>query len=210
MNEKKPTIQFNKPPEEIVRSREEHLSEEQMMARERMESIKHRRPPLGGAPSVRIPPLNAQFIDGKTMNEQADILTDPTNPLSPSYNPELAKMQLQQQQAMPQHNSPFSPLPQSAKLHPGFRPGVGSMISGNQPAVTMSPQEPYKPQLRPETLESIKALENFRVSAESKQQQSVELSDEEREEERTKIEKKIPYNEGYDYRELAQIGRAHV
>lgn len=191
MTEKKTTIQFNRSPNE-------NLTPEQAMAKARMEALKQPRQPRGGAPSVRIPPLDAQHIDGRTMEEQASVLTDPTNPLSPAYNPELAEMQSRMSAPI---SNPLAPLPPGAQHHPGFRPGVGSMFAGNQPAVTASPQEPYKPHLRPETLESIKALETFRAQAESQQTTEARAKEAEAREVEKEIMTKTPFDD-FDYTAL--------
>ena len=196
MNEKnKSTIHFGRPPEEILRDRKasQQLSPEQAAAQERMSQIKTDRPPLGGAPPVHIPPLDAQNITGQgrmTMEDQAAILTDPTNALSPSYDPTLAAMRASQ--------NPLAPLPPSAAQHPGFRPGVGSMYAGNQPAVTSTQEEAYKPKLRPETLDSIKAMEAFRAQAEARQAQELNT---EAGGDATKKATKTPFDD-FDYKEL--------
>lgn len=198
MTEKKTTIQFNKPPGEIVRKRDESQTPEQQMAKARMDALKQPRPPRGGAPSVRIPPLDAQHIDGRTMDDQAAILTDPTNPLSPAYSPELAEMQ--NRRAPMQH--PLAPVSPGAQHHPGFRPGVGSMYAANQPAVTAAPQEAYKPQLRPETIASIQALETFRQQAEAQQTEEAKTKEEEaRAVEKEMTNTKTPFDD-FDYAAL--------
>jgi hypothetical protein len=191
----KTTIQFNKVPEEILRSRkvEQAQSAEQAAAQARMAALKQPRSPRGGA-AVRIPPLDAQHIEGRTMDEQASALTDPTNPLAPSYNPQLAEMQNRMNAG-----HPLAPLPPEVQTQPGFRPGVGSMYAANQPMVSVQPQGPYKPQLRTETMESIKALETFRSKAETQQQVQLETKKEEAE----KLEKEVsatktPFDE-FDY-----------
>jgi len=44
--------------------------------------------PVGGTPPVRIPPLDAEPLDGGgPMARQAGVLSDPTSPLSPNYDP---------------------------------------------------------------------------------------------------------------------------
>lgn len=46
--------------------------------------------PVGGAPPVHIPPLDAAPLErGGTMHEQASVLSDPTSPLSPAYTPAM-------------------------------------------------------------------------------------------------------------------------
>lgn len=194
----KPTFRFNRPPDE--EGQEKAGTPQQEIARARMAALKTPRPPLGGAPAVKIPPLDAQHIDGRTMQEQAGILTDPTNPLAPSYNPTLAAMTAAEQAAHPPR-APLAPLPPGAQHHPAFRPGVGSMYAANQPAVTSEPEGPYKPQLSQKTLDSIQVLERFRMEAEQKQQQALE----EKKDEAKKVEKEImtktPFDD-FDYHEL--------
>ena len=53
-------IHFNKTPEEVLRDRKQRQSDK----------LKLPRVPLGGAPPVRIPPLNSEPIEkGGTMNQ---------------------------------------------------------------------------------------------------------------------------------------------
>lgn len=199
MADKKGTMQFNKPPEEIL---QREMTPEQLAAKERMERLKNRGRPKGGAPEVKIPPLNASPIEGGgTMHEQAQVLQDPTSPLSPSYNPELAMMAVQGnerpltpdqmaalakgQPGVPRmtpdgrvsHGNPeagpFSVLPDSARQDPNFRPGVGSMIAANQPGLRRQPMaetdDGYKPQLSEETRRSLDAVMHFQATAEGTQ-----------------------------------------
>lgn len=134
-----------------------------------MAAIKQSKQPLGGAPPVKIPPLNANPVEGGgTMEQQAAVLSDPTNPLSPNYNPQLAMVMAQQQQQMtpdqqaalaqqrgqvPQQaqpgGSPFAPLPPQAQQDPNFRQGMGSMIAGNQPGIDPSLRQPQQQQQFP-------------------------------------------------------------
>jgi len=159
----KNTTQFNKAPEDILNERQ--LTPEQQAAKERMERMKRQRVPLGGAPPVKIPPLNADPIEGGgTMQQQAEILKDPTSPLSPAYDPNLAMMAAQTgqrpltpdqmarlanggvpglrmdpdgavRQGRPDGGGPFSVLPPEAAKDPNFRPGIGAMYAGNQPGI---------------------------------------------------------------------------
>ena len=195
----KTTLQFNKTPEEILRDRQP-LTPEQEAARARMAALKSPRAPLGGAPAVHIPPLDAQHLDGRTMEEQASVLTDPTHPLAPSYNPALAAMTAAERTARPPQQ-PLAPLPPGAQHHPGFRPGVGSMYQANQPAITEEPDAPYKPKLRQETIESIKALETFRMAAETQQTKEIEAKKEEAKKVEKEFSSKTPFDD-FDYKEL--------
>jgi hypothetical protein len=145
MRDPKAPVQFTPPLEELAK----HYTPEQQEALALMEALKNQQRPVGGMPPVKIPPLNAEAITGRTMEEQAAILGDVTNPYSPNYKPEVAMSK-----------GPFDVLPPSATQDPNFRPGVGSMLAGNQPTIAQ-PQQSYRPQLRPETVESIKALDKF-------------------------------------------------
>lgn len=163
---KKPRVQFNKTPAEILQERRaKAAANANGMAR-----IKQPRQPLGGAPEVKIPPLDAQLIEGGgTMQEQAEILQDPASPLSPAYNPQLADMHAQQK---------FAALPPSAREQPGFMPGVGSMIAGNQPFIgergQQTPQAGYKPKLSDATKQGLQALGDFHQQAAQAQQQAAQ------------------------------------
>jgi hypothetical protein len=147
-----------------------------------MDHIKRQRQPLGGAPPVKVPPLNAGPVDGGgSMHQQAEVLQDPRNPLSPTYNPQLAMMAASGQPGSPpQPGGPFAPLPPEAAQQPGFVPGVGSMVAGNQPALRnqapqeapQDPSQPYKPQISDKTRESMAALESFQKTAQTTQQQA--------------------------------------
>ncbi|MHC4507736.1 MAG: hypothetical protein ACYTAO_02095 [Planctomycetota bacterium] len=160
----KPT-QFNK----------QGTEEEQMSAyQKKMADIKSRGKPVGGAPPVKIPPLNADPITGPngeplTMAEQAEILRDPRSPLSPHYNPALAEadaaVQREQAESMDPYKlrtarqgqgeempgqgegkGPFGgTLPPEAAQDPNFRPGVGSMYAQNQPGMQQPGGGPRPP-----------------------------------------------------------------
>jgi hypothetical protein len=188
MAKKKPSVQFNKTPEEVVRERQRNLQEQrdaqQRDAQARMAQIKQPRQPHGGAPEVEIPPLNASPIEGGgTMQDQAQALRDPTSPLSPAYNPQMAQM-MSNPQAPPMvprmapggrvsdpAGGPFAPLPPEAAKQPGFRGGVGSMIQGNQPGID---PKGYKPQISPETHQSMQALAAFQEGARQQQEKPPE------------------------------------
>lgn len=193
MTDKKGTTQFNKPPELLLNSRQ--LTPEQQIAKERMERMKATRVPLGGAPPVRVPPLNADPIEGGgSMSQQAEILQDARSPLSPNYNPDLAAMAAQEkpltadqmarlagQPVLPTGVGPFAPLPEEARKDPNFRPGIGSMYAGNQPGLKPAVDAGgYKPQLSDETKRSIEALAIFQAQAEGKQAAEVKKVEEEK------------------------------
>jgi len=191
----KPT-QFNK----------QGTEEEQMTAyQKKMAAIKGRGKPLGGAPPVKIPPLNAEPITGPngeplTMEQQAEVLRDPRSPLSPHYDPTLAetaaKVEQEQSQAMDPHvlrearqggrempkqgKGPFGgTLPPEAAQDPNFRPGVGSMYAQNQPGLKpgQGPQgKPGAPQLSQETVEGLEALKKFNTEAQAAQESQAEES----------------------------------
>jgi hypothetical protein len=187
--EDKGQVQFGKTPEEVVRDR-----------KAKMDHLKQPRQPLGGAPQVSIPPLNAEPIPGQTMDQQAAELADPTNPMSPHYNPELQKVM------QPKPGAPsvpvghgFQPVPPGAEEMPGFRPGVGSAYMGNQPNLRVPPgaqqpgapssDGPYKPKISPETMAEMNrvaatsddAVKAFANEAASTQGKEVQREKEERE-----------------------------
>ena len=88
MQEKRPTTQLTPPPSSVLAA------------------VKAKGRPVGGAPPVRIPPLDAEPIEGGgTMEQQARVLSDPASPLSPNYNPELAHVQ-------PVMRTPVRPQPE--------------------------------------------------------------------------------------------------
>jgi len=177
-------------------------SERDQSNKERMAAIKSRGKPLGGAPPVKIPPLNAEPIpDPETgrpipMEQQADILRDPRSPLSPYYDPNLADTaaEVAREQASnmdPQRlrmareasggepmskttKGPFGPtLPPEAAQDPAFRPGVGSAYAANQPGLGKTPQ-PGRKQLSEETVEGLQALSEFQAKAAETQEKVVE------------------------------------
>jgi hypothetical protein len=168
MADEKGKIQFNKTPEEILEARRQReLDAQQVAARAHMAQLKSTKVPLGGAPPVTIPPLDADAVEGGgTMQQQAQILRDPTNPLSPSYDPALASMV---RKAESDDGGPFSVLPPEAQQRPGFIQGVGSMYAGNQPHLKKSASPPaeskdgYKPSLSQKTRESMEALAAFQA-----------------------------------------------
>lgn len=188
----KPT-QFNK----------QGTEEEQVTAyQKKMAAIKGRGKPLGGAPPVKIPPLNADPISGPngeplTMEQQAEVLRDPRSPLSPHYDPTLAataaKVEQEQETAMDPHvlraarqggkqmakqpGGPFGgTLPPEAAQDPNFRPGVGSMYAQNQPGLKPGqPQgKPGAPHLSQDTVEGLEALKKFNAEAQAAQEQQSE------------------------------------
>jgi hypothetical protein len=166
------TVQFGKSSDAIIRDRK--------TAMDRAKADGGR--PVGGVPPVHIPRLDAQHIDGGgTMDRQAEVLTDPTSPLSPAYSPELA-MQKKGQSLSKSH----VPLPEEAKQDPRFRPGVGSGIAGNQPQ--MMEGGAYKPPLSEETL---KTLENFGERAEAAQRAELEKLKEDEKKDPAAVEKQI-------------------
>jgi len=163
----KTNIQFGKTPEEILRDRKKSPAD----------NLKAPRQPLGGAPPVRIPPLDADPIaHGGTMDQQASVLQDPTSPLSPVYNPQLAMMKKAQQEEDP--DGPFSVLSPDAPRQPGFTPGVGSMYTANQPRLKkQSPPpggEPYRPVLSEASRASMEALAAFQQQAQRVQEKSID------------------------------------
>lgn len=177
--------------------------QEQVSAyQQKMAAIKNRGKPVGGAPPVKIPPLNADPISGPngeplTMAEQAEVLRDPRSPLSPHYNPALADIDAavrkeqvvamdpnalrahrQEGEQMPnQGKGPFGgTLPPEAAQDPGFRPGVGAMYAGNQPGLKGPAQQPGKPQLSNETVEGLDALHKFNADAQKAQEEQADES----------------------------------
>lgn len=172
MADKKQTVQFNKPPQEVLRDRR------QQEAKARMERLKQPRQPLGGAPPVKVPPLNAEPLKtGGSMAEQAEVLRDPTSPLSPSYSPELAMMHNKSKDGGRVPGSgPFALLDEEASKNPGFRPGVGSMYQGNQPGLKQDEVSGYRPRLSEETRQSMQTLAEFHAAAERQQEMAKEDS----------------------------------
>lgn len=164
----KKSVQFNKPPHEVLRDRR------QQETKEKMDRLKQPRQPHGGALPVKVPPLNAEPLKtGGSMAEQADILRDPTSPLSPTYSPELAMMNRKEAEAA-KPGGPFSLVDENAVQQPGFRPGIGSMYQGNQPALMAQKQQEkqeqsYKPQLSDETRQTMQTLAEFQAVAERRQ-----------------------------------------
>lgn len=190
----KGVVQFNTPADKVIEER-------QAANRQRMADLKSPRPPLGGAPEVKIPPLNADPLEGGgSMNDQAEALRDPTNPMSPTYNPQLAQMAkegaLGPQPTVRPPAGTFRTLPPEAQQDPRFRPGVGSMIAANQPQLQQGQQAPggvdkdgYRPKLSDESLASMKALETFQLQAQQGQGAKKNPSPEQKQaEDRTKQE----------------------
>jgi len=197
-------VHFNKTPEEVIRDRR---------AQSPTDKLKAPRQPLGGAPPVKIPPLDADPLPGGgPMHEQASVLQDPTSPLSPVYNPQLALMK-KQQQIQAQQDGPFAVLPHGAENDPNFVKGVGSMISGNQPQLRSGPRSgdptAYKPVLSEKTRESMEALAAFQQQAERMQEQSIKpaqtAEEKEREDETANLGKVAAKTEQDMYEELRDI-----
>lgn len=170
---------------------------------DKMAKIKGRGQPLGGAPPVKIPPLNADPIPGPdgnpiSMEQQAELLRDPRSPLSPHYNPALADVAqaVEHEQSMDPHKArearggpqmppkppqgPFGgTVPPEAAADPNFRPGVGAMYSANQPGLRQGAQQDGKPQLSPQTVEGLDALHKFNAEAQATQEKIAESQKEE-------------------------------
>jgi hypothetical protein len=161
-----------------------------------LDKIKGRGQPLGGAPPVKIPPLNADPIPGPdgeplTMSQQAEILNDPRHPMSPHYNPTLAdaSTRVEAETSMDPHKAraarggqmppqrpkgPFGgTVPPEAAADPNFRPGVGSMYAANQPGLQKTRPD-GKPQLSAETVEGLDALHKFNAEAQAVQEKQAE------------------------------------
>ena len=155
------------------------------------DQVKHRGKPLGGAPEVQIPPLNAEPIEGGgTMQDQAEALRDPTNPLSPYYDPRAAEAQAQPQmdpqalraarqagqQAGQRAGGPFGGvLPPEAQKDPRFRQGIGSAYAANQPDLRQP--QPGQPPLSEETRGGLEAITRFQQQAEETQRKQVEVTE---------------------------------
>lgn len=78
-----------------------------------LDKIKNREVPRGGEP-ISIPPLDAKPVvtqagGGASMSQQAEVLRDPSNPLSPRYDPRMAAGQM---------------APQGPGVPPGARKGA--------------------------------------------------------------------------------------
>jgi len=210
-------VQFNKAPQEVLRDRR------QKDAMEHMNRLKKQRQPLGGAPPVKVPPLNAEPLKmGGTMADQAEILRDPTSPLSPAYSPELAMMsqrggppgspRMSPGGSLGESGGPFSVLDESATQQPGFRPGIGSMYRGNQPALKAgtkpAEQDGYKPQLSEETRRSMQTLAEFHAAAERQQNMAKERAadpkKELREQQAAQLEKQLDEDSDL-FKELQEV-----
>lgn len=134
--------------------------------------------PRGGAPTPPIPPLNMPHQPGMTMADQA-IAHRPPEPQGPAPS-------IIQQPVAP----PVTPglltsdlLPESARQDPMYQEGHGSMYAVNQQHLAfkygvlrngqfIAPQQlsTGRPGLKPQTVEGLKALQNFneqRKAAES-------------------------------------------
>lgn len=199
MDGKKP-VQFNKPPQEVLRDRR------QQEAKAKMNRLKQPRQPHGGAPPVKVPPLNAEPLKaGGTMAQQADILRDPTSPLSPAYSPELAMMNQKKELEASKSGGPFSLVDEEAVRHPGFRPGIGSMYQGNQPALAaQKQQDQYKPQLSEETRQTMQTLAEFQAVAERRQTMPEEKPAQTEEAKAKELEKELDEDTEM-FRELREV-----
>jgi hypothetical protein len=154
-----------------------------------LDAVKGRGRPLGGAPEVSIPPLNADPIEGGgSMHEQAAALRDPANPLSPNYNPQAAQQEQHHHQMDPQALRAGRTVGQTAgalgqmltpeqQQDPRFRPGIGSAYAANQPQLQQPP--PGQPgSLSEETKGGLDAIARFQEKAELTQQQETEAKTE--------------------------------
>lgn len=131
-------VQFGKPAGAILRDKRG------------ADHVKKDMPLGGGVRPVHIPRLDAKPLEGGgTMEQQAKVLTDPTSPLSPAYNPVLAMERKGQHM-----KGPFEPLPEEATQDPRFRQGIGSRVAGNQPQ--MAPDGDYKPPISKESMDTLK------------------------------------------------------
>jgi len=208
MADDKTKIQFNKTPAEVLRDRRsrEALTAEQAAEQDNMGAMKRPRQPLGGAPPVRIPPLDAEPIEGGgPMAEQAAILQDPTSPLSPVYNPHLAMMTKR-----PESKGPFTMVDPQDQADPNFVRGVGSMYAANQPRLRRQQEDRdgYKPVLSDKTRASMEALAAFQAQAQQTQETKVsEQTPEEqkRTEDAANLGKVIERAEDNMYKELRDV-----
>lgn len=209
MADDKTKIQFNKTPAEVLRDRRQKdaLTSEQAAAQEHMNGMKRPRQPLGGAPPVRIPPLDADPIEGGgPMSEQASVLQDPTSPLSPVYNPHLAMMA----KKAPEERGPFTMVRPEDQADPGFVRGVGAMYSANQPHLRRQQEDRdgYKPVLSDKTRASMEALAAFQAQAQHSQETKVSdqtPEEQKRTEDAAALGKVIEKTETNMYKELQDI-----
>ena len=168
----KGTVQFNQPVSEVRRTMQKSLSPEQQAAQDLMASIKAGARPVGVVPKVHIPPLDADPLPGGgSMASQAETLRDPTNPLSPTYSPELAAMAARGRAT---GQSPFDLLPDSATEDPGFIHGVGSRVAANQTTIRQQQAKAPDQVLRPETVQDLEKLSDLQKTAEQIQQKESE------------------------------------
>jgi hypothetical protein len=150
-----------------------------------MGNIKGRGKPLGGAPKVNVPPLDADPVtnsDGQpiTMHEQAEILKNPNSPLSPFYRPEkvmrspISNMDPHVNRTarnggevpMKGNKGPFGGfVSPEDRQDPNFRPGVGSAYLANQPAL----KHQKEGGLSNETIKGLNALRDFSNRAHEEQ-----------------------------------------
>lgn len=196
MNKKRTQVQFNKPPREVLHDRRQQDNKQQM------DRLKQPRQPHGGAPPVKVPPLGAEPLkSGGSMADQAEVLRDPTSPLSPTYNPELAMMtkngpppgapRMSPGGGVKEKGGPFSLVDEEATQQPGFRPGIGSMYQANQPGLQAEVPDGYKPKLSENTQESMRTLAEFHAAAERQQTMAKEGSSDPDKEVREKQAKQL-------------------
>lgn len=126
--------------------------------------------PVAGGPTPPIPLLNSDHIGGRTMAEQARPLTQASPGIVQGGLPSPAMSGTHSMGILP-----IDVLPEQAKEDPDFRQGMGGQYAAAQPhlakkygvirnGIHLSPQQlwPRKERgLSPETMEGIKALEEF-------------------------------------------------
>ena len=180
----------------------EDLKPAKLQHKATMEAVKGRGRPLGGAPEVSIPPLDAEPVvssDGRkmSMHEQAELLKDPSNPLSPYYDPKQAlgakvgpgaaqmdphALRQARQAPAEARRAPAGPfggtLSQEQLQDPRARQGVGAAYMANQPA--LSQRQEAKRALSEETVEGLEALSEFHKKAQAEQEKQQAEADEKR------------------------------
>lgn len=178
-----------------------------------LKNIKSRSRPLGGAPEVSIPPLDAEPVvgpDGRSMSmsDQAELLKDETNPLSPYYDPDSALLnktragasQMDPHVLRDSRRNPGRPvqaratqgpfggiLPPEALKDPRALRGVGAAYAANQPAWRGKGEKGGQGVLSEETIEGLQALNEFQREAHAEQQRQKEEADRQKEEAETKF-----------------------
>ncbi|MFW9801112.1 MAG: hypothetical protein ACFFFC_00545 [Candidatus Thorarchaeota archaeon] len=175
-----------------------------------LDAVKNRGRPIGGASEVSIPPLDADPIEGQgpmTMQEQAQALRDPTNPISPNYSPQERlnsaggaqmnphALRTAQQRAVSAagqtvgarkgSQGPFGGfVPPESYGDPNFRPGVGSAYAVNQPSLRQKDQSG----LSEETINGLEALRDFNNRANEEQSKQLKKEEKRFEEEAKKFD----------------------